>query len=176
MKRSRRGRRQANPANKNYESNGPDVKVRGSANTVCEKYQTLARDALSAGDLINAENYFQHAEHYYRIIAANQAGKSEHANGEGDAKPPATGAGDGDNGQMLVLDKMNGESQNTPTNAPTKTPTNAPTNPPTGQNATREGGDKDNKSPRLGHLRRRRKVKAETDTDTDTGDSSASTG
>jgi len=166
MKRSRRGRRQANPANKNYESNGPDVKVRGSANTVCEKYQTLARDALSAGDLINAENYLQHAEHYYRIIAANQAGKAEQANGEGDANRAATGAGDGDNGQMLVLDKMNGEGQNAPQNAPTV------------QNAPREGSDKDNKSPRLGHLRRRRKVKAETDTDTDTqsNDSSASTG
>lgn len=167
MKRSRRGRRQANPANKSYESNGPDVKVRGSANTVCEKYQTLARDALSAGDLINAENYFQHAEHYYRIIAANQAGKSEQPNGEGDAKPPTTaGSSDGDNGQMLVLDKINGEGQNAP-----KT-----------QNAPKENADKDNKSPRLGHLRRRRKAKAETDTDTDTeadtqsSDSSATTG
>lgn len=158
MKRSRRGRRQANPANKNYESNGPDVKVRGSANTVCEKYQTLARDALSAGDLINAENYFQHAEHYYRIIAANQAGKSEQPNGENDANPAATGAGDGDNGQMLVLDKMNGEGQNAPPNAP------------------KEGADKDNKSPRLGHLRRRRKAKAETDTDIESGDPSATTG
>jgi hypothetical protein len=55
-----------------YESNGPDVKIRGSASHVAEKYLQLARDAQSSGDPIAAENYYQHAEHYFRLIAAAQ--------------------------------------------------------------------------------------------------------
>jgi Domain of unknown function (DUF4167) len=61
-----------NAHNKFYESNGPDVKVRGSASLVAEKYQQLARDAQTSGDLIAAEGYLQHAEHYNRLIAAAQ--------------------------------------------------------------------------------------------------------
>jgi hypothetical protein len=55
-----------------YESNGPDVKIRGAASHVAEKYLQLARDAQSSGDPIAAENYYQHAEHYFRLIAAAQ--------------------------------------------------------------------------------------------------------
>jgi hypothetical protein len=55
-----------------YESNGPDIKIRGTASHVAEKYVQLARDARSSGDPVAAENYYQHAEHYYRIIAAAQ--------------------------------------------------------------------------------------------------------
>jgi hypothetical protein len=62
----------ANPLNRFCESNGPDVKVRGPAAMVAEKYLQLARDAQSAGDLIAAEGYLQHAEHYNRLIAAAQ--------------------------------------------------------------------------------------------------------
>ena len=61
-----------NPLTKSYESNGPDVKIRGTAQHIAEKYSQLARDAQSSGDPVAAENYFQHAEHYYRIIAAAQ--------------------------------------------------------------------------------------------------------
>ncbi|MDD2325157.1 MAG: DUF4167 domain-containing protein [Alphaproteobacteria bacterium] len=53
-----------------FDSNGPDVRVRGNAWQVYEKYQSLARDAAGAGDRVMAENYLQHAEHYYRIIEA----------------------------------------------------------------------------------------------------------
>lgn len=63
-------RKGPNPLTRSYESNGPDVKIRGSAQQVAEKYTTLARDATSAGDRVMAENYLQHAEHYNRIIAA----------------------------------------------------------------------------------------------------------
>ncbi|OQM75448.1 hypothetical protein BFN67_17760 [Pseudaminobacter manganicus] len=66
-------RKGPNPLNRNYESNGPDVKIRGSAQQIAEKYATLARDAMSSGDRVIAENYLQHAEHYNRIIAAAQA-------------------------------------------------------------------------------------------------------
>ena len=66
-------RRSQNPLTRVYESNGPDVKVRGTAQHIVEKYQQLARDAQASGDPVAAENYLQHAEHYYRIIAAAQA-------------------------------------------------------------------------------------------------------
>jgi hypothetical protein len=59
--------------NRNYDSNGPEVKIRGSAANIYEKYLQLARDANSSGDRVMAENYLQHAEHYYRIMAAQQA-------------------------------------------------------------------------------------------------------
>lgn len=62
-----------NPLTRTYESNGPDVKVRGTALHIAEKYVQLARDAHSSSDPVMAENYYQHAEHYYRIIAAAQA-------------------------------------------------------------------------------------------------------
>lgn len=65
-------RKAPNPLQRSYESNGPDVKVRGTAQNVAEKYLQLARDAQSSGDPVAAENYFQHAEHYYRILLAAQ--------------------------------------------------------------------------------------------------------
>jgi hypothetical protein len=55
------------------DSNGPDVKIRGNAHHIYEKYLQLARDANSSGDRVMAENYLQHAEHYYRLIMAYQA-------------------------------------------------------------------------------------------------------
>src|SRR5688500_9229425 len=61
-----------NPLTKSYESNGPDVKIRGTAQHIAEKYSQLARDAQASGDPVAAENYLQHAEHYFRIIAAAQ--------------------------------------------------------------------------------------------------------
>ena len=61
-----------NSHNRFYESNGPDVKVRGPASLIAERYQQLARDAQTSGDLIAAESYLQHAEHYNRLIAAAQ--------------------------------------------------------------------------------------------------------
>jgi hypothetical protein len=61
-----------NPLTRSYDSNGPDVKIRGTAQHIADKYSQLARDAQSSGDPVAAENYLQHAEHYYRIIAAAQ--------------------------------------------------------------------------------------------------------
>ena len=72
-----RGRKPQNPLGRNYESNGPDVKIRGNAAHIAEKYSSLARDAQSNGDTVMAENYLQHAEHYNRIVAAAQAQKAE---------------------------------------------------------------------------------------------------
>jgi len=66
-------RRGPNPLTRSYESNGPDVKIRGNAQHVAEKYLQLARDAHTGGDPVAAENYLQHAEHYFRLIASAQA-------------------------------------------------------------------------------------------------------
>src|SRR5579872_5308432 len=65
-------RKSQNPLTRVYESNGPDVKIRGTASHIAEKYIQLARDAQSSGDPVAAENYYQHAEHYFRLIAAAQ--------------------------------------------------------------------------------------------------------
>ena len=65
-------RRGQNPMTRVYESNGPEIKIRGTASHLAEKYVQLARDAQGSGDPVGAENYYQHAEHYFRIIAAAQ--------------------------------------------------------------------------------------------------------
>lgn len=70
-------RKGSNPLTRTYDSSGPDVKIRGTAQHVAEKYSQLARDAHSSGDRVMAENYLQHAEHYNRIIAAAQAQMQE---------------------------------------------------------------------------------------------------
>ncbi len=81
MKRSRgRSRKNTNSSNRQLDSSGPDVKIRGNASHIYDKYQALARDAASSGDRVTAENYLQHAEHYFRIMrAAGQAGKDKAA-------------------------------------------------------------------------------------------------
>ena len=68
-----RNRRGHNPMTRVYESNGPDVKVRGTAHHIADKYMQLARDAQTSGDPVAAEGYLQHAEHYFRLIVAAQA-------------------------------------------------------------------------------------------------------
>lgn len=67
--RSGRPNRGHNPRGKFYESNGPDVRIRGTASNIAEKYQQLARDAHTSGDLVAAEAYHQYAEHYFRLVA-----------------------------------------------------------------------------------------------------------
>lgn len=74
-----------------FDSNGPDVRVRGNAYQVFEKYMALARDATASGDRINAESYYQHAEHYYRIINSENSsqpnGAGRGGNGNGNNRP-----------------------------------------------------------------------------------------
>ena len=75
---SKRSRGRGNPRRPNngprtqvFESNGPDTRIRRTVNQVLEKYLAMARDASSSGDYVSAENYFQHAEHYFRILSAS---------------------------------------------------------------------------------------------------------
>lgn len=99
MKRGRNQRRRpgggSNP-NRALDSNGPDVRIRGTANQIYDKYQALARDASSAGDRIKAESYLQHAEHYYRLIRAAlpTPAQNQQPSANGEEGQPAV---DGDN-------------------------------------------------------------------------------
>lgn len=81
------GRRSNYGPNRTYDSNGPDVKVRGTATQVCDRYLALARDASSSGDRIKAEGYLQHAEHYYRVVHGDdgQQGQSQ-GQGQGQSR------------------------------------------------------------------------------------------
>jgi hypothetical protein len=107
VKRSRRGGRRPqngsggggvqhsyNP-NRTFDSSGPEIKIRGSAANVYEKYLQLARDANTSGDRVMAENYLQHAEHYFRILAAAQAQQQQYQqqNPNNQSRPP-NGNGD----------------------------------------------------------------------------------
>src|SRR6202167_6751383 len=93
-------RRGPNPLTRSYESNGPDVKIRGNAHHVAEKYLQLARDAHTSGDPVAAENYLQHAEHYYRLIAAAQAAQLA-APGPAPGEPEPEDAEDEDDGGVV---------------------------------------------------------------------------
>ena len=73
------------PLNRNhvFDSNGPDVRIRGTSQQLFEKYLQLGRDATSSGDRVTAEGFFQHAEHYFRILnAMNQAAQHGQPNGQ----------------------------------------------------------------------------------------------
>lgn len=63
-----RGNRKSPNKNQVFDSNGPEVRIRGTAQQVAEKYETLAKDAQSSGDYVLAQNYLQHAEHYTRVL------------------------------------------------------------------------------------------------------------
>ena len=86
-------RRGQNPMTRVYESNGPDIKIRGTASHIAEKYLQLARDARSSGDPVAAENYYQHAEHYFRLIAAAQEQFRQNQQPRGD-EPISNTSGD----------------------------------------------------------------------------------
>jgi len=73
----------------NFDSSGPSVKIRGNAYQVFERYIAMAREASSAGDRVAAENLYQHAEHYYRIMQANGEGQQNPMGGQGRPMTPA---------------------------------------------------------------------------------------
>ena len=82
------------PMNRNhvFDSNGPDLRVRGTAQQLFEKYLQLGRDATSSGDRVMAEGYFQHAEHYFRILnAMTQAAQQGQPNPQAQQRRPYPG-------------------------------------------------------------------------------------
>ena len=112
MKRQRgrnRNKSNNNNSNRSLDSSGPDVKVRGSASTIYEKYVTLARDAASSGNRVKAENYHQHAEHYLRLVNAQEAAKQA-AREEAEAARAARGddnANEGEQGETRDNSRRN---------------------------------------------------------------------
>jgi len=86
-----------NNPNRSMDSQGPEVKIRGTATQIYDKYQALARDAASSGDRIRAESLMQHAEHYYRLMKSMQPVEKpaekkpeDTANAEGEQPKDAT--------------------------------------------------------------------------------------
>lgn len=90
------------PRNQTFDSGGPEIRVRGNASQVLEKYLALARDASSQGDRIAAENYYQHAEHYFRVINAHNSNNPQ----QGQRRPMHTPAED----QLPVAEDEEGSS------------------------------------------------------------------
>jgi hypothetical protein len=73
---------------KRMRGRGPDLRIRGTSQQLFEKYLQLGRDATSGGDRVMAESYFQHAEHYFRILnAMNQAAQQGQQNGQQQGAP-----------------------------------------------------------------------------------------
>ena len=77
--RGRGNRKSGNGRNQVFDSNGPGARVRGNSSQIYEKYQQLARDAFSSGDRVAAEGYYQHAEHYYRLMEATNSNRENSA-------------------------------------------------------------------------------------------------
>lgn len=96
-------------SNRSLESNGPDVKVRGAAVTIYEKYQQLARDSSPAGDRVKTENYLQHAEHYFRIMRAQEESRRDR-----DDQRPQNQQGGNPGGQNQGGQNPGGQNQGQP--------------------------------------------------------------
>lgn len=79
--------RNPNVRTQQFDSSGPEGRIRGTASQVYERYLAQARDALSSGDTIAAENLFQHAEHYFRIVNAQNANNPQPQAGRRDGEP-----------------------------------------------------------------------------------------
>ena len=119
--RNNNNRKNHNPLARSFESNGPDVKIRGTPAHIAEKYLTLSRDAQTSGDPVLAENYLQHAEHYMRIIMAyreqlQQPG--DMANGNGHRLPGDGGDEFGDDEGEDILDEGFAPQQHSPSPQP----------------------------------------------------------
>jgi len=115
-----RPRSAASLRHQTFDSNCIDMRVRGNAWQVFEKYQALARDATSAGDRVAAENYLQHAEHYFRIIEViNEATAAEQVARGGSPVPPgAPGAAPAPFGQQPEVPANYYGAPNAPAGAP----------------------------------------------------------
>jgi len=91
-----------------FDSSGPDLRLRGTAQQLFEKYLQLGRDATGGGDRVMAEAYFQHAEHYFRILGAmNQAQMAQ----GGQNQPPQGGSGGGNQSRRYQQDDQHDQGE-----------------------------------------------------------------
>jgi hypothetical protein len=106
--------RRVNPRVQTFDSNGPDVRIRGNAIQITEKYLTLARDAQASGDRVLAESYLQHAEHYQRMLneaqeefnryQAQNGQQHQPQNGQQNAAPASDDIGAGEQPDVAMQD------------------------------------------------------------------------
>jgi hypothetical protein len=101
------------PLNRNhvFDSSGPEMRVRGTAQQLYEKYQQLARDASSNGDRVTGEAYYQHAEHYFRIISAINQAQGHPPPGQPNGQPNGQFVQNGQNGQQPYQNANQGGGQ-----------------------------------------------------------------
>lgn len=102
------------PLNRNhvFDSSGPDLRIRGTAQQLFEKYLQLGRDATGSGDRVMAESYFQHAEHYFRILnAMNQAQQGQQG---GQQRRPYGQDGQGQEQQAQAQDGESDDAEQGP--------------------------------------------------------------
>ena len=112
--RGRSGGRRGSNRQQLFDSNGPSVRIRGNAFQVHEKYLGLARDAAGSGDRVAAENFYQHAEHYFRIYSADQEERAQRqaANGQqGDSQRRNSGNGGGNRAQNAKSENGDGRTE-----------------------------------------------------------------
>lgn len=74
---SNRQRSLGNIVNRVFDSSGPEGKVRGTPQQIIDKYLALARDAQLSGDRVAEQSFFQHAEHYTRMLGEAQREMAE---------------------------------------------------------------------------------------------------
>ena len=111
MKRGRNSRRrQTANVNRAMDSTGPEVKIRGTALQIYDKYQTLARDAASAGDRVRAESLLQHAEHYFRVMKAMQPQQLPQNDPSDENQPSYEGDGNGNRNRKRAQDDDDSDS------------------------------------------------------------------
>lgn len=107
------GKRPPGRGNQTFESAGPEGKIRGTAQQVLDRYLVLGRDAALSGDIITAESFFQHAEHYYRVLNAYEDGEARRS-AEWNRQPRvemqqgADAEGDGMNDEAVPVSAVEG--------------------------------------------------------------------
>ncbi len=162
------GRKPQSALTRNFESNGPNVKIRGTAAHIAEKYLTLARDALSSGDIIVAESYFQHAEHYNRIIMSAQAERQNGA--DRPAQPGGNGRDHGDDFDLDGADEEPAPARDSAAQAsadaeqhqqPQTSRRRKPSNGSANSESKSEGNDSEPQKPSRGAQARRKRQKVE---------------
>ncbi len=167
MKRGRNQRRRQGGQNPNraLDSNGPDVRIRGTANQIYDKYVALARDASSAGDRVKAENYLQHAEHYFRVIRSLQPPQQQQqAAVDAEGEQPSVDAGEDGRGKERA-DERGGDRRRNSRQAEAKDEKpesdQAANDEPPAEEAAAESVDKD-EAPKPKRTRARRPARRKT--------------
>ena len=140
--RNNNNRKSHNPLSRSFESNGPDVKIRGTPAHIAEKYLTLARDAQSSGDPVLAENYLQHAEHYIRIIMAYRE-QLQQPRRHGQRQRPAHARPGGRRSATSSATTMADEACSTTASQPPMPPQCSPSRQPRISTAGLRGGNRD---------------------------------